>query len=78
MSIVAKFSLAVIALLLLSAGGVAWMGVHSQRDALRDEAIHRGRAIARGLAAASADACQATSTFWNTPCAPQWPYPACP
>ena len=56
MSIVAKFSLAVIALLLLSAGGVAWMGVHSQRDALRDEAIHRGRAIARGLAAASADA----------------------
>ena len=56
MSILAKFSLAVIALLLLSAGGVAWLGVQSQRDALRDEAIHRGRAIARGLAAASADA----------------------
>jgi sigma-B regulation protein RsbU (phosphoserine phosphatase) len=56
MSILTKFSLAVIALLLLSAGSVAWMGVQSQRDALQSEAIQRGRAIARSLAAASADA----------------------
>ena len=56
MSIRLKFSLAVIALLLVSAGSVAWMGVQSQRDALQAEAIQRARAIARSLAAASADA----------------------
>ena len=56
MSILTKFSLAVIALLLLSAGSVAWMGVQSQREALQSEAIQRSRAIARSLAAASADA----------------------
>jgi sigma-B regulation protein RsbU (phosphoserine phosphatase) len=56
MSILTKFSLAVIALLLLSAGSVAWLGVQSQREALQAEAIQRSSAIARSLAAASADA----------------------
>jgi serine phosphatase RsbU (regulator of sigma subunit) len=56
MSILAKFSLVVLGLLLLSTGAVTWLGIQSQQGALRAEAIERGRAIARNLAAASADA----------------------
>jgi serine phosphatase RsbU (regulator of sigma subunit) len=56
MSILAKFSLVVLTLLLLSTGAVTWLGIQSQRSALRVEAIERGRSIARNLAAASADA----------------------
>ncbi len=56
MSILAKFSLVVLSLLLLSTGAVTWLGIEAQRSALQEEAIERGRAIARNLAAASADA----------------------
>jgi sigma-B regulation protein RsbU (phosphoserine phosphatase) len=56
MSILVKFSLVVITLLLLSSGGLTWLGVHAQRDALQTQAISRGRTIARSLAGASAEA----------------------
>lgn len=56
MSILAKFSLVTIVLLLLSAGSVTWLGVSAQRNGLQSEAVERGRAIARNLAAAAADA----------------------
>jgi sigma-B regulation protein RsbU (phosphoserine phosphatase) len=56
MSILSKFSLMVLSLLLLSSGAVTWLGISAQRQALQAEAIERGRAVARSLAAASADA----------------------
>jgi serine phosphatase RsbU (regulator of sigma subunit) len=56
MSILVKFSLVVVLLLLLSAGSVTWLGVSAQRKGLQTEAVERGRAIARNLAAAAADA----------------------
>lgn len=56
MSILAKFSLVVLGLLLLSTGAATFLGIQSQRAALQVEAIERGRSIARNLASASADA----------------------
>jgi sigma-B regulation protein RsbU (phosphoserine phosphatase) len=56
MSILFKFSMVVIALLVLSSAALAWLGVSAQRSALQAEAIARGRTIARGLAGASAEA----------------------
>lgn len=56
MSILQKFSLVVLALLMLSTGTVAWLGIRAQRAGLQAEAIERGRAIARSLGAAAADA----------------------
>jgi serine phosphatase RsbU (regulator of sigma subunit) len=56
MSILLKFSLAVLGLLLLAVAAVTGLALRSQRAALQSEAIERGRAISRNLAAAGAEA----------------------
>jgi serine phosphatase RsbU (regulator of sigma subunit) len=56
MSILLKFTLAVLGLLLLAVMAVTGLALSSQRSALQQEAIARGRAVARSLAAAGAEA----------------------
>ena len=56
MSILTKFFLAVLGLLLMAVIAVTGLALKSQRDALQAEAIERGRAIVRDLAAAGAEA----------------------
>lgn len=56
MSILAKFSLAVLGLLLLAVAAVTGLALRSQRSSLQTEAFERGRAVARNLAASCAEA----------------------
>jgi sigma-B regulation protein RsbU (phosphoserine phosphatase) len=56
MSILAKFSLAVLILIALAVSAVTGLALRAERQALQTEAIERGRAICRNLAAAGAEA----------------------